>query len=162
MVLPVSGQPFSLPTMSAPYHSSWQWSSNNFQHASSLPPSAEPLYPPQQNYAVEPSNRSSYDPSFRPPETTPPQRQTPSPTPSEQKELAKGAINWSAMMNWRFWIRREWLCMFRSYLVLRIIDNVDTGYYVALVVILVLTALMTLYHKQIVDWLTPVTRWLHE
>jgi len=52
--------------------------------------------------------------------------------------------------------------MFRSYLLLRIIDNVDTGYYVALVVILVLTALMTLYHKQIVDWLTPVTRWLHE
>lgn len=36
------------------------------------------------------------------------------------------------------------------------------GYYVALVAILVLVALMTIYHKQIVDWLTPVTRWLHE
>jgi len=51
----------------------------------------------------------------------------------------------------------------RFYSLLRIIDDsVDTGYYVALVVILVLTALMTLYHKQIVDWLTPITRWLHE
>ncbi|KAJ3557928.1 hypothetical protein NP233_g11619 [Leucocoprinus birnbaumii] len=61
------------------------------------------------------------------------------------KELGKqGAIDWKAMYNWRFWIRREWL-----------------WYYVILVVILVLTALMTIFHKQIVDWLTPVTKWLH-
>lgn len=36
------------------------------------------------------------------------------------------------------------------------------GYYVLFVVILVITALVTLYHKQIVGWLTPVTRWLHD
>ncbi|TEB04048.1 hypothetical protein FA13DRAFT_1807684 [Coprinellus micaceus] len=35
---------------------------------------------------------------------------TPSPTPSELKELQSGAINWEAMRKWRFWIRREWLC----------------------------------------------------
>lgn len=35
---------------------------------------------------------------------------TPSPTPSEAKELQTGAIDFKAMMNWRFWIRREWLC----------------------------------------------------
>ncbi|KAK0200346.1 hypothetical protein DFS33DRAFT_1360713 [Desarmillaria ectypa] len=70
---------------------------------------------------------------------------TPSPTPSEAKELKTGVLSWEVVGKWRFWIRREWL-----------------WYYVALVIILVLTALMTLYHKQIVDWLTPVTRWLHD
>lgn len=36
------------------------------------------------------------------------------------------------------------------------------GYYVAFVLIMVITALVTLYHKQIVEWLTPVTQWMHE
>lgn len=39
---------------------------------------------------------------------------TPSPTPSEEKELQSGAINWTAMMNWRFWFRRAWLCALTS------------------------------------------------
>ncbi|EKM77274.1 hypothetical protein AGABI1DRAFT_130686 [Agaricus bisporus var. burnettii JB137-S8] len=70
---------------------------------------------------------------------------TPSPTPSEEKEMKTGAIDWKSVTNWRFWIRKEWI-----------------WYYVALVVILVIVALMTIYHKQIVHWLTPVTRWLHD
>ncbi|KAL9709049.1 hypothetical protein Ac2012v2_007863 [Leucoagaricus gongylophorus] len=129
--------------MSVPYYSSWQMSSHDYHHTNPLPPSVEALYPPHQNYAVAHSDLS-YDSSSGPPQPVL-HRWTPSPTPSEQKELGKGAIDWAAMINWRFWIRREWL-----------------WYYVALVVILVLTALMTLYHKQIVDWLTPITRWLHD
>ncbi|RDB21755.1 Golgi apparatus membrane protein TVP38 [Hypsizygus marmoreus] len=70
---------------------------------------------------------------------------TPSPTPSEARELKTGVLDWKTVRKWRFWFRREWL-----------------WYYVALVVILVITALVTLYHKQIVEWLTPVTRWLHD
>ncbi|TEB08865.1 hypothetical protein FA13DRAFT_1587221, partial [Coprinellus micaceus] len=70
---------------------------------------------------------------------------TPSPTPSELKELQSGAINWEAMRKWRFWIRREWLC----------------EYYVILVLILVITVLVSVYHKQIVHWLTPAAEWLH-
>ncbi|KAJ3510802.1 hypothetical protein NLJ89_g4469 [Agrocybe chaxingu] len=70
---------------------------------------------------------------------------TPSPTPSELKELQTGAIDWKTLRTKNFWFRREWL-----------------WYYVILVVILVITALVTLYHRQIVDWLTPVTRWLHD
>ncbi|KAK7036766.1 hypothetical protein VNI00_011432 [Paramarasmius palmivorus] len=70
---------------------------------------------------------------------------TPSPTPSELKELKSGAIDWKGMMKWRFWIRKEWI-----------------WYYVALVIILVVTALVTIYHEQIVHALTPVTRWLHD
>ncbi|KAF9443820.1 hypothetical protein P691DRAFT_382491 [Macrolepiota fuliginosa MF-IS2] len=94
----------------------------------------------------------SYDPSFvasKPPHETIDgaalRGRTPSPTPSEQKELGSGAIDWKAMMKWRFWIRKEWI-----------------WYYIIIVIILVLTALMTLYHTQIVDWLTPVTKWLHD
>lgn len=36
---------------------------------------------------------------------------TPSPTPSETKELAKsGVFDWEAMMKWRYWVRKEWAC----------------------------------------------------
>ncbi|KAG6809198.1 hypothetical protein H0H92_001185 [Tricholoma furcatifolium] len=58
---------------------------------------------------------------------------TPSPTPSEERELKSGAVDWKTIR-----------------------------YYVALVVILVLTALITIFHTQIVDWLTPVTRWMYQ
>ncbi|KAJ2923115.1 hypothetical protein H1R20_g13977, partial [Candolleomyces eurysporus] len=70
---------------------------------------------------------------------------TPSPTPSELKELQTGAIDWAGLRSWRFWFRREWL-----------------WYYVALVVIIVLTALVSVYHKQIVRGLEPAARWLHD
>ncbi|KAG7439227.1 uncharacterized protein BT62DRAFT_1081717 [Guyanagaster necrorhizus] len=70
---------------------------------------------------------------------------TPSPTPSEAKELKTGVLSWEVIGKWQFWFRREWL-----------------WYYVALGMILILTALMTIYHQQIVDWLTPVSRWLHD
>ncbi|KAF8966148.1 snare associated Golgi protein-domain-containing protein [Flammula alnicola] len=69
---------------------------------------------------------------------------TPSPTPSEQKELNSGAIDWKTISRPKFWFRREWIWA-----------------YVVLVLILVLTALVTLYHTKIVAWLTPVTKWLH-
>jgi len=70
---------------------------------------------------------------------------TPSPTPSELKELKTGAIDWKTLKNWRFWIRREWL-----------------WYYVILVVIVTITVLVSVFHKQIVHWLTPVSRWLFD
>jgi len=87
---------------------------------------------------------------------------TPSPTPSELKELKTGAIDWKTVSNWRFWIRKEWICasVFRSSFPASSSEN--AGYYVIFIVILVITALVTLYHKQIVEWLTPVTLWLHE
>lgn len=37
---------------------------------------------------------------------------TPSPTPSELKEMKTGAIDWKLISTWRFWLRREWLCAF--------------------------------------------------
>jgi hypothetical protein len=48
---------------------------------------------------------------------------TPSPTPSELKEMSSGAIDFKAMLNWRFWIRREWISAFDpSYYVLYWVD----------------------------------------
>jgi hypothetical protein len=38
----------------------------------------------------------------------------------------------------------------------------DPVYYVILIVILVITTLTIVFHTQIVHWLTPATRWLHE
>ena len=35
---------------------------------------------------------------------------TPSPTPSEAKELEKGVFDWDRMLKWRYWIRKEWTC----------------------------------------------------
>ncbi|KXN80895.1 Golgi apparatus membrane protein TVP38 [Leucoagaricus sp. SymC.cos] len=143
--------------MPAPYDSPWQastYSLHDTQYRPTQGPSAYLYPPPSADYSHErsnPSNPQPYDPPY--PVAKPPQTmngaslrgRTPSPTPSELKELNKGAIDWKAMSNWRFWIRKEW-----------------AWYYVALVIILVLTALMTLYHKQIVHWLTPVTKWLHD
>ncbi|KAE9399671.1 hypothetical protein BT96DRAFT_801982, partial [Gymnopus androsaceus JB14] len=68
---------------------------------------------------------------------------TPSPTPSEAKELSTGAIDFKSLMNWRFWIRRQWL-----------------WYYVAGLFIVILTTLITIFHDQIVTWLTPATQLL--
>jgi len=70
---------------------------------------------------------------------------TPSPTPSERHELETGSIDWKRVMTWRFWFRKDW-----------------AWYYVILVVIIVLVALMTVYHVQIVNWLTPVATWLRD
>ncbi|KAK0473596.1 hypothetical protein IW261DRAFT_1569658 [Armillaria novae-zelandiae] len=71
---------------------------------------------------------------------------TPSPTPSEAKQLRTGGLlSGEDARNWRFWIRREWF-----------------WYYVVLSVILTLTTLMLVFHNQIINWLTPFTRWLHD
>lgn len=93
-----------------------------------------------------PPNSSAYDPPspYNTKEPTRATGRTPSPTPSEDKALKSGVLDWKGMAKWSFWIRREWL-----------------WYYVALVIILVVTALITIFHTQIVHWLTPATRWLY-
>ena len=40
--------------------------------------------------------------------------------------------------------------------------NGALGYYVALIILTTITVLISLYHEEIVEWLTPATRWLHE
>ncbi|KAJ7902814.1 hypothetical protein B0H14DRAFT_1148573 [Mycena olivaceomarginata] len=70
---------------------------------------------------------------------------TPSPTPSEAKQMNESLFSWKQLTNWRFWIRKEW-----------------TKYYIILTVIMVITALISIYHHQIVQALTPVTKWLHD
>ncbi|KAJ8519202.1 hypothetical protein ONZ45_g3857 [Pleurotus djamor] len=70
---------------------------------------------------------------------------TPSPTPSEARELKTGAIDWKAILNWRFWIRREW-----------------AWYYVIIIILVTITALVSIFHKEIVQWLRPAATWLHK
>jgi hypothetical protein len=100
------------PPMSTPYDTQWQASAYSLH---------EPQYD-RYNTGYPPLPRTNehglpYDSNFlhpKPPHETIDgaalRGRTPSPTPSEKKELGKGAIDWKAMMNWRFWIRREWLC----------------------------------------------------
>lgn len=58
----------------------------------------------------------------------------------EEKEmLEKGLVDWNELKSWRFWFRKEWL-----------------WWYLLGSVIATLVILMTLYHKQIVNWLHPV------
>jgi hypothetical protein len=35
---------------------------------------------------------------------------TPSPTPSELREMNTGAIDWKTVTSREFWIRKEWIC----------------------------------------------------
>ncbi|PIL26646.1 hypothetical protein GSI_11271 [Ganoderma sinense ZZ0214-1] len=69
---------------------------------------------------------------------------TPSPTPSEAKELQKGVFDWERMLSWRYWIRKEWI-----------------WYYLAFAISLAGIILFTVYHKQIVNWLMPAAHWMH-
>ncbi|TRM65968.1 hypothetical protein BD626DRAFT_486358 [Schizophyllum amplum] len=70
---------------------------------------------------------------------------TPSPTPSEERELKSGVFDWKTMSKWRFWIRKEW-----------------TWYYVAFVIVMVLFGLITIYHDQIVEWMRPLAEFLRD
>ncbi|KAJ7641439.1 hypothetical protein FB45DRAFT_900229 [Roridomyces roridus] len=110
-------------------------------YGSPRPPPNDPYssgssYPPP-NGAFNPSTASSYN---KRPDDIRNISRTPSPTPSEFKALNEPMLSWKQLTNWRFWIRREWLL-----------------YYIIGGVILVLTVLISVYHDQIVDWLTPVT-----
>ncbi|KIM44279.1 hypothetical protein M413DRAFT_443299 [Hebeloma cylindrosporum] len=101
------------------------------------------LYPPQQNVLYPAMNSTS---SLETKVAEDPRQisRTPSPTPSELKELKTGAIDWKTLRTKSFWFRREWL-----------------WYYVIVFVLVVITALVTIFHRQIVEALTPVTKWLY-
>ena len=88
---------------------------------------------------------------------------TPSPTPSEQRELERGVIDWKGMASWKFWFRRKWLCACHSsfFSSFRSTDGV-LGYYVGALVIGVFTAVFSFFHKRIIDWLTPAAEYLRE
>lgn len=88
---------------------------------------------------------------------------TPSPTPSEAKELETGAIDWARMRNWRFWIRKEWICTSSQWHieVYNEIYRRFAGYYVIFGIVLIISVLVTIFHQSIVRWLTPFTNWLH-
>lgn len=58
----------------------------------------------------EPMYKKDKDVPLRPVPRANPRSRTPSPTPSELKQLNTGAIDWRSMRSWRFWLRREWLC----------------------------------------------------
>ncbi|KAJ7119589.1 hypothetical protein C8R44DRAFT_878007 [Mycena epipterygia] len=100
-------------------------------------------YPP--NGPFNPSSVSTFNSSAKRQDDIRNISRTPSPTPTEAKVLNEKLLNWKELSNWRFWIRREWLT-----------------YYIILIVILTATALISIYHTQIVDALTPVTKWLHD
>ncbi|KLO06843.1 hypothetical protein SCHPADRAFT_945770 [Schizopora paradoxa] len=64
---------------------------------------------------------------------------TPSPTPSEAETLTrKGLYDFKAMLNWRYWVRKEWWL-----------------YYIIGIVLIVVIALISIYDKQIVRWFQP-------
>ncbi|KAJ7207948.1 snare associated Golgi protein-domain-containing protein, partial [Mycena pura] len=106
-------------------------------------PAYNPSRPPPQSNLYPPSG--PFNPSFdKGPDGIRDISRTPSPTPSEAMALSDGLLSWKQLTDWRFWIRKEWI-----------------KYYIILTVILVITALISIYHHQIVDELTPVTKWLH-
>jgi hypothetical protein len=87
---------------------------------------------------------------------------TPSPTPSEERELATaGAFDWKRLKNWRFWIRKEWTCLLFALFHLFVCDTCFLGYYLLAVIITTVIALVSFFHTQIVDFLKPAANWMH-
>ncbi|KAG9076459.1 Tlg2-vesicle protein, partial [Ceratobasidium sp. UAMH 11750] len=78
-----------------------------------------------------------------PPQPQHPSR-SPSPTPSEKEELERGVIDWKKLLRWQTWLKKKYI-----------------PWYIGLIIICALTALMTIYHKQIVEWLRPAANWMH-
>ncbi|KAK6907837.1 hypothetical protein I203_101838 [Kwoniella mangroviensis CBS 8507] len=64
---------------------------------------------------------------------------------AEREFLKKGMFDWKKLTGWRFWIRKEWWY-----------------WYIILVIAAVLVILMSLYHDQIVDWMTPFANWIKD
>jgi hypothetical protein len=84
---------------------------------------------------------------------------TPSLTPSEER-----AMHGSQRENIKY-IFRTTPCMSESSsFSLDVILNSDiiSGYLAIFAVIIVLVVLMVVYNEQIINWLKPVTQWLHE
>jgi len=104
-----------------------------------------------ENPYMYPPNTSSSQYSFANSSTTIPGKhefnpvpisRTPSPTPSEAAELEReSVVDWKTVSSWRFWLRREWL-----------------WYYVIAIILIAITALITIFHHQIVDKLTPTAQ----
>jgi hypothetical protein len=84
---------------------------------------------------------------------------TPSPTPSEGR-----AMRGSQRENIKFLLRTK-PCMsesFSSSLDVLLNSDVIPGYIAIFAVIIVLVILIAVYNEQIINWLKPVTQWLHE
>ena len=70
----------------------------------SIQSSTPTLYPPS-NEDVPINSRTSIEPKVG---RLSPNR-TPSPTPSEARELETGAVNWKRLATGKFWFRKEWI-----------------------------------------------------
>ncbi|KAJ7086455.1 hypothetical protein B0H15DRAFT_844769 [Mycena belliarum] len=101
-------------------------------------------YPPP-NGSFDPSSVSTFNSHAKGTQDIRNISRTPSPTPSEAKALSDGLFNWKQLLSWRFWLRKEWIT-----------------YYIIIFVLVAVTALVTLYHTQIVKALLPATHWLHD
>ncbi|WWC62935.1 uncharacterized protein I303_105533 [Kwoniella dejecticola CBS 10117] len=64
---------------------------------------------------------------------------------AEREFLKKGMVDWKKLSAWRFWIRKEWWY-----------------WYIIAIVGAVLVILMSLYHDEIVDWMTPFANWMKD
>ncbi|WVW85051.1 hypothetical protein I302_107087 [Kwoniella bestiolae CBS 10118] len=64
---------------------------------------------------------------------------------AEREFLKKGMFDWKKLTGWRFWIRKEWWY-----------------WYILLAIGAVLVILMSVYHDQIVDWMTPFANWMKD
>lgn len=93
---------------------------------------------------------------------------TPSPTPSEARELRNtgmaGLIDWRAMMRPKWWLRKEWISVYND----RFSCNMHGShislleYYIGAAIFGAISALITIFHTEIVHALRPYTDKLHE
>jgi hypothetical protein len=121
-----------------------------------------------ENPYMYPPNTSSSQYSFANSSTTIPGKhefnpvpisRTPSPTPSEAAELEReSVVDWKTVSSWRFWLRREWLCAWSPDVHVPLMADHLLGYYLIAIILIAITALITIFHHQIVDKLTPTAQ----
>ncbi|EJU04591.1 hypothetical protein DACRYDRAFT_62746 [Dacryopinax primogenitus] len=68
-----------------------------------------------------------------------------SPEDDDLDEDSASLIDFKKMMSWRFWLRKEWI-----------------PWYLIVIVLVVSTILMTVFHTQIVNWMKPAATWMRD
>ncbi|KZT51734.1 hypothetical protein CALCODRAFT_503146 [Calocera cornea HHB12733] len=110
------------------------------------PPTTSPSNGFQPALPYQPSSQSQYNPNvYNAPYSGPGAGPGRAVQEMEEEEDGGSLFDFKKMKSWRFWLRKEWI-----------------PWYIIGLLLVVLTALMTIYHKQIVQWLTPAATWMRD
>ncbi|KZO96605.1 hypothetical protein CALVIDRAFT_498406 [Calocera viscosa TUFC12733] len=103
-------------------------------------------YQPSSQQPSQSQSQSQYNPNaYNAPYSGAPNAAMGAVEAEEDEDDGGSLFDFKKMKSWRFWLRKQWI-----------------PWYIIGILLIVLTALMTIYHTQIVAWLTPAATWMRD